>query len=204
LPLTVIFLAPMLREEKNHPGRAILTTTERAFAQATPYDAVYQALDRPVGLTLHYLDLDEEALITLRDLHCVHVPQIFAGKKQRSLINQVIVHPQTGALSHPGEAEELEKLQNILRRRRGKIERAHAALGRVLDKMLPNPDGLQASEKPAGIHIASARLNIPRADGLMRERAVCQFCGQETEDWWYLDRKTGLCKCRACLHRGLS
>jgi len=33
---------------------------------------------------------------------------------------------------------------------------------------------------------------------------VCIFCGLETSDWWFSDRKLGTCRCRSCYKKGIS
>lgn len=36
----------------------------------------------------------------------------------------------------------------------------------------------------------------------MNELPVCIFCGAETDNWWYLDGRINVCRCRDCYENG--
>jgi hypothetical protein len=202
-----IFLISLLRRDEKHPGRFFLSTTERAFAQTTPFDLLEQPLDRVAGKTLVYLDPDPDRVAILRDLHCIHTPQVFAGRESGLPLAEAVILLESGAIAASSEPDRLRDFQNRQKRRAAKMGQSQQSLGRVLQRILPQAAGPSGGDLARDVLEAgpgAARPLRPTVDSFLRERVVCQFCQQETEDWWYLDKKTGLCKCRDCLRKGIT
>jgi len=209
VPVLVLFLVDMLHQDSNRVGTAYLTTTEREFSRRTAYDVLENVLNRPVGKSLHYLDAEQEQVTTLRDVHCIHQPQVFQGVLRVDKLVSLTLNITDAEIIHPGEQERLEKFASRQAHRREKIDLSRRALGGVLDRMLPGKQDhpVPESSQSAGNLMRLSRTpvsQIPRPDQLLNRKAVCMFCGKETDDWWYLDRATGKCKCRDCLKKGKS
>jgi len=186
----------MLRPQKYHNNRLHLTTTEREFIQVSAYDEPYQELCQEPAGTLHYLDPDREFLTTFRGLCRVHSPQLFRGQSHRTRIDELLVSLQTGEFIHPGEGRIIELYHQSLDERKRTLERAQAALHQVAARMWPkNEPGAPQQSRSEPLQPADRRQLEP-------EIGRCVFCGQETSDWWYFDRTSGTCKCRACYRAG--
>jgi hypothetical protein len=219
IPVHYIFVQTMLKQNEFHPEVVYLTTTEREFAAQTDFDLLIGEIDRPAGKTLHYLDVENQKMTTLRDLHCIHSPQVFQGKLIVNDLKDLLVDQVAGGLAHPGEPKKLEQLRSKITQRKEKLTKARQSMGRILDRMLPKESDLSAPNSKIG---TSDSISVPEiqpvksryqteveTDALqlnliLNKMAICMFCGQETEDWWYLDRGTGKCKCRGCLKQGIS
>ena len=115
---------------------------------------------------------------------------------------------------HPGEAQALEEV----RREHSARQALYAQAREVFRQQLSTPRRRtrQVAENPK---IDSPKKSIsgnlfssldesktmpPPAHQLGKVEAACVFCGQLTSDWWYLDRKSGRCKCRECLTQGIA
>jgi hypothetical protein len=191
-----IFHIGMLRPQKYHPNRLHLTTTEREFLQVSAYDEPHQARCLEPAGTLHYLDPEREFLTTYRGLCRVHAPQLYRGQLHRSRIDELQVSLKTGEFVHSDEAGIIEKHRREQIEQKRAIEHAQATLRQAAAAMqhLNKPDASQPTEAD----IAIPAVHRPSQPEVGR----CVFCGQETSDWWYFDRATGNCKCRACYRAG--
>jgi hypothetical protein len=199
----------MRNPDPNKEGVVYLTTTEREFSRQTACDILENTLNRPVGKSLHYLDANLNQLITLRDLHCIHTPQVYQGVMHVDKLDQVSLRLPEAEIIHPGEQERLTRLITRQTQRQRKIDTARQGLGKVLDRMLPDKsDRPNLTAPPMGSGQLLNRRQTDRLtlhpDQLLNRPAVCMFCGIETTAWWYLDRATGKCKCRDCLAKGIS
>ena len=193
-----VFTASMLHPEADSLERLYLTTTEREFLRHTEYDEAVQSTFNLPGCSLHYLDADREVLITFRGLQVYHRPQLHTGHRHENLLNQVRIDRGTGKFIHPGEDERLERsLIAILSRARQQQKterRITLKMAELFGKMETQP------EAPA---VASAEVfPHPEATGEAGP-PKCVFCGQATDDYWYLDRVDNTCKCRDCYRQGM-
>lgn len=192
-----VFTASMLREDEAAPGNVHLTTTEREFMHRTVYD---QAVHGDWGKSLHYLDADARALITYRGLQLIHPPQLFRGRKESHELAAVQLLPKTGELVHPGEQERLDQFlqeQPELEKRR---QEQVASAQRLRQRWLSGTG--QAETAIPGRAARREDMDRVQESAVYQVEAICEFCGEKTSDWWYLDPKTHLCKCRACYHLG--
>jgi hypothetical protein len=161
------------------------------------------------------LDADQRTLTTWRDLHLIHAPQLFQGRRFRHAISEILVMPQNGELVHPGESERLHEYrqrQAEVERRRRQVEQAQAQRQRswqpsIADRPAQGPQEPQQIRevvKPGWM----ALLETPtKPSGELEQHAghqeaVCEICGTKTTDWWYFDGKTGRCRCRTCRDQG--
>jgi len=192
-----VFTASMLHPEGDSLERLILTTTEREFMRHTAYDEAVQSTYALPGSSLNYLDADHEVLITFRGLQVYHRPQLYAGYRHANPLNQVRLVPQTGGFIHPGEDERLERYQTaILAREREQQkteQRINLKMAELFDKIKTQPGA------PAGSRV---ELLPPPVSSGGEDLPKCVFCGQATDDYWYLNRVDNTCKCRNCYHQG--
>lgn len=186
----------MLRPQKYQQNRLHLTTTEREFIRVSVFDEPHQErCPEPTG-SLHYLDPEREFFTTYRGLCRVHAPQLYRGHTQRSRMDELMVSLQTGEPVHPGESRLIEQHHREIADRKHILEQAQAALRRASSALqISDERRTTGKEPPASSPPPHLRPNQP-------EVGTCVFCGQETNEWWYYNRATGECKCRACYRAG--
>lgn len=187
--VTWVLLAGMLRPDPNHPAWMLLSPTERDFLCQTAYDEIgreQHLLESDFGSTLHYLDEENGVLITLRSLVRVHPPNVFAGKREESLLELVELSPQ-GEFVYAGE----ERALNASRSQRlRQVERVR----RWLEPVRKDPPKQQEL------------IAAPSVQSTMQvDKVTCIFCGEWTDNWWasWVEDGERLGKCRDCLERGL-
>ena len=186
----------MLRPQKYQQNRLHLTTTEREFIEVSTYDEPHQErCSEPAG-SLSYLDPDRETITTYRGLCRVHAPQLYRGHTQRSRLDEMMVSFQTGEPIHPGESRLIEQHHREQVERKRVLEHAQATLRRA-SSILEGAD-----ERRGGGNDDPRSSPLPVRPQTQPEVGRCIFCGQETSDWWYFNRATGECKCRACYRAG--
>jgi hypothetical protein len=182
-----LFLAEMLHADPLSPGRLYLTTTERAFMQATAFDLL--SVEDGSGETLHYLNPESGVLATYRGLRLVHSPQVFEGWWVQHPLAAVGVVAATGEPIHPGEIERIQALVQTaqaarLQRAAEWRSRERARLGRGL------------GEKSRAVQAAPVNRQ-PFA-----RQATCRVCGRQTTDWVTLYSTDNTCLCRECQGEG--
>ena len=207
-PSFYIFLDEMHHPVPDQPGKIYLTTTERECAQTSDYDYLGHPIDLPIGQSLHYLDPTSRILKSYRDLLCVHKPQVFSGRMHVERLDNIYLDLLRGTPVFPGEGEKLKKLTLRREHRKEKVEGARKVLGEFMNRMLPDKDadrGYDEKRQTPNHHNLKSKLSSASAhsQSILVEAAICMLCGQTTNDWWYLDRATGLCKCRTCLKNGV-
>jgi hypothetical protein len=188
-----IFLLQVLNEEKKEFQSVLLSPTERAFLQTTPYDAMEAGAGTPGG-TLHYLDAEQESLTTYRALTLFHRPNWFKGIKKRAPLDELLVSRTDGGIIHPGEMTRLHAIrarQSRLQAKQQKFqERAQDWESRLSE---PAPETPPRSWEPAR---AYPDFDVP---------LPCATCGQVTTDYWstfFDDTGKKVCRCRDCLAKG--
>jgi hypothetical protein len=77
-----VILHSMLNEEKKLFHSLLLSPTERAFLQVTPFDQALAGTSLPGG-SLHYLDAEHAQVTTYRNLVLHHRPNWYKGLKNR-------------------------------------------------------------------------------------------------------------------------
>ncbi|HBX69334.1 MAG TPA: hypothetical protein DEH25_08100 [Chloroflexi bacterium] len=165
-----------------------LTTTERAFLQKSELDQAWQTHFEHLGSSLHYLDSEQEMLITYRNLNVIHLPQLYSGTRLEHPLSEVLAAPANGEFVHPGETDRLQKsraeieAQADVAAKRWQKAQDFFRQGSSRLEIFPKP-----SEKPA---------NPP-----YERRGTCKFCGQETTDWVTYFGQTNECICRDCKDR---
>ncbi len=103
-----VFLTNMLREDEQRADWVHLTTTEREFMLPSDYDQIERGFQDDPGRSLHYLDPENETLTTFRNLHLIHRPQLYAGRKEKHHLSEMLPLAKTGEFVHPGEHERLQ------------------------------------------------------------------------------------------------
>lgn len=192
-----VFLQAMLNEEEKEFHSLLLTPTERAFMQPTPYDEILSGAGE-VGKTLHYLDADSARLTTFRALKLHHRPNWFIGVKKSAALDEISLHLD-GNFVHPGEAARLaarhQRQQRLEHKRRQFAERGAQQADHPLDRE-PTPPPPPSRWKPR---------STPSGPGDPGPEALaCATCGQITSDYWstfYDVSGRKLCRCRECLAR---
>jgi hypothetical protein len=205
--VTYIFLAAMLNEEKKEFHSLLLTPTERAFMQPTPYDE-FLAGAGEVGKSMHYLDADAARLTTFHGLRLHHRPNWFKGLKKTAALDEISAGPEGGFI-YPGEAVRLgkfyQKKQRLENKRRSYAERRAYAERRqdpasqadLPQRLDPLPPSAPRERWGTGAPPDDAGQAAP-------EELPCVTCGQITLDYWstfYDAAGRKLCRCRECLAR---
>jgi len=191
-----IFLQAMLNEEEKEFHSLLLTPTERAFMQSTPYDEILSGVGE-VGKTLHYLDADSARLTTFRALKIHHRPNWFIGVKKSAWLDEISL-TSDGSFVYPNEPARLaayhQRQQRLERKRRQIAEREAAFDAR-------SPGRESAPPPPRRWRPPSTSAGLPPA---APEALPCATCGQITSDYWstfYDASGRKLCRCRECLAR---
>ncbi len=192
-----VFTTTMLHPDEDNFERLYLTTTEREFLRSTAYDSAVQNTAGQPGSSLHYLDSDQEMMITLRGLQVFHRPQLYSGYRYENPLSQVSWDPQDGGFVHPGEGEHLQRTriaaQARIREQQKTEQRAKIKMTELLsDYHAPSDSNARPGLEP------QAPLNNPGKAGLPK----CIYCGRATDDYWYLNRADNTCKCRDCYRQG--
>jgi Competence protein CoiA-like family len=188
----------LLQPQLYHANRLNLTTTEREFIRFSDYDVPYQErCSEPAG-SLHYLDPERETLTTYRGLCRIHAPQLYRGHPHRSRLDDLLVSLDSGVFVHQGEDLNIERHRQEQAERKIAIERMQATLRQAASAMQ------SSDEQLAGVKNTPRTSHQPQPEQPPPEMGLCIFCGQMTSDWWYFNRATGECKCRACYRSGLA
>lgn len=205
-----LFTLTMLHEDELVPGRLHLTTTEREFLRTSALDAAAEASGEAAGQSLHYLDLQQERLLSFRRLHLEHPPQRYRGRKNEHPLAEIQWLLEAAEPLHPGEAELLKRFTREAAAGRERLRRQEAFLARVhppqrrlggdLERFsrseekapAPSPEIVQEDHQtPPPPPPESGRQPFAR-------QGVCIQCGKLTSDWVRFFGKTGECVCRAC------
>jgi len=64
-----------------------------------------------VGKSLHYIDSDNNKVVTYRALRLEHAPQQYGGHSRYSMLEELLVSPATGEFVHPGEHQLFKEYQ---------------------------------------------------------------------------------------------
>ena len=185
-----LFTADMLHIEPDRPERLYLTTTEREFLQVSAMDLAWQK--QPLtgaGKTLHYLDGDRGLLVTYRNVHLLHEPQLFRGQRLESQLAEVQFSAVGQEFVHPGELAQLAWQQQELALRQQKEQARLQRAEEKLQKLIGKP-GKQsgAAEPPAW----------DERERFASKAGTCRGCGKLTTDWVSFFGNTNECICRSC------
>lgn len=181
-----LFLIDLLRPDAGWPqSRLHLTTTERGFIRQSALDQAWQTHFEHRGGSLHYLDPDQRAVTTYRNLTRVHKPQLYTGKQLQNQLSRLLISEHTGEFIHPGETARLARAQQQLAAQQHqaaeRLRKAEAFFqGVSLSQWVSEPP-----ETPA----------IPQA---FDRQATCRVCGIQTSDWLTYFGETQECLCRNC------
>ncbi|HWI56955.1 MAG TPA: competence protein CoiA family protein, partial [Bacillota bacterium] len=109
-----VFLSARLKRTEDQE-EFLLDTTQREFRQASAYDLRALAGWASPG-TLHFVDTKASEWTSLRGLHLVHDPQVFAAHAVRfSPLEHLLWSEAHSDWVHPGEAEQLRALRESLK-----------------------------------------------------------------------------------------
>ena len=189
VPIQWIFITELLHEDSElASNRLCLTTTERAFLQMSAFDQAWQTHFEQLGKSLHYLDTEQETLITYRNLNVIHAPQVYAGTRLVHPLREILVDTDNGEFIHPGETERLQK-------RRSEIEAQAEAAALRLQKA-------QDFFRRGSLANAGTPFLKNKPGNQPYERlGTCRICGKQTTDWITYFGQTKECICRECNDR---
>lgn len=190
LPVHWVFDIHLLKPDDFQPrNRLHLTTTERAFIRMTGYDPAWQTHFERLGGSLHYLDPDEEALTTYRNLTVVHLPQLYTATRLQHSLSEIEISTDTGEFIHPGEIEQGQKRQAEIegqqREAAERLQKAEAFFN-------------TASERSTSLPYQKGPVDARRP---FEREGTCKFCGTITTNWVRYNGETGECVCRDCKDR---
>ena len=184
-----ICVIDLLRPDEFNPqSRLHLTTTERAFMRQTELDQAWQTHFEQLGGSLHYLDPDDDTLITYRNLNLVHKPQLYTGKRLKNSLDDMLVSNITGEFIHPGEAAQLERS----RRKMAAQQRQTEERRRRAESFLKGASFSKGS--PDERKTSTTQTAFER-------KATCRICGNLTADWVTYYGQSNECVCRECKDR---
>ena len=198
-----IFLADLLRRDEDKDVRLHLTTTEREFLQSSSYNIPSHPSAGQPGQTLHYLETEPPFLLTFRNLHLIHSPQLFEGDMFRTDLSSVRVSPLNGEFVHPGEHDRLQEFEKEKEEWEKQYLQRSTRLIRPTQSSgsISTPAQTEAAERADATEQPAARLNTPIMT-VQKDEATCVFCGKKTRDWWAFDGATKSCKCYECYRSG--
>ena len=191
-----VFLSSMMNEEKKELYSLLLTPTERAFLEKTPYDELSAGLSAAGG-SLHYLDFEQAVVTTFRNLVLYHRPNWYTGRKKSASLGEVRANARDGNIIYPGEQERLNakaKKRARLAEKRRQYEERHQE-----QPPLHNP--LPRKLRGRGVSPTDAA----KPDAEAPETLPCVTCGRMTQDYWstfYDEAGRKMCRCRECLDSG--
>jgi hypothetical protein len=197
-----VFTASMLHTDADSLERLYLTTTEREFMRHTDFDEpVQSSFSSPgaslPGASLHYLDANQDTLLTFRGLQVYHRPQLYSGYLHENRLSQVSLVPETGEFVHPGEEELLERYRIAITGRALQQHKTEQRIAQKMAELFGNTEDRPAP--PAGLIGALSSQTAEEGDVGV---PVCVFCGKKTDNYWYLNRVDNTCKCRDCYRQG--
>jgi hypothetical protein len=200
-----LFLAAMLRPDNEDDAAIHLTTTEREFMCHSDYNLLVPRHPfESSGHTIHYLDHETSLLTTYRGLRLVHSPQVYQGNPVSHPIEDVLISPKNGEFVHPGEYEQLQAHKEKKANERGKLERLRQVRSKEVKPQRTVTRKRQSLPSPDSFRQQQVTPNTAPPPQYEPEKAICEFCGEYTSDWWHYDGETQTCRCRSCLKRGLS
>jgi hypothetical protein len=203
-----VFAAALIKTEPGQPAQIHLTTTEREFKTQTDSDIAHPLETFSPGETLHYLDAETASLITYRNLNLRHPPQLFAGRRLESPLDDIQINLQTGDFLHAGETEKIAHFRHTQQHRHEKMRQTLPKLGERFARMVPTGGksdlSVLFSNAPGkkSLDGLAPLASEPRTGDTVRTPfarvGTCKHCGRQTDDWISYDGRTGTCVCRAC------
>lgn len=192
-----VFTAEMQHPEEDNLERLYLTTTEREFMRRSLYDESIQSAFTSPSSSLHYLDAGGEILTTFRNLQVFHRPQLYTGHRYANPLRNVKIVPMTGEFIHPGEAERMDRYQYAMLERARQQQKTQKRITQKLSDF--NGTMQMRPDLSAG---ANTGIFPGEVESVESGNPKCVFCGQKTDDYWYLNRADNTCKCRVCYRQG--
>lgn len=203
-------LANLLREDNHDQETIHLTSTERDIAYISEYNSLYSGN----GRSLSYLDVENNNILTLRGLHCIHSPQKYHFNfKLVTILDQVLLSQQTGEFVHPGEHERLEKLKKEIekqkrlraieeQRRRSEENKRQQKLTEKQDRTFSRSITQTWNVKHPFTETSSHLLKPPKGKKIESESCnylekpfPCIVCAKMTTNWTTLDLNNNTCTC---------
>jgi hypothetical protein len=192
VPVNVVILSSISKVAADDPAVLYLSTTEREFCTASPYDATWKELSFSSGKSIHYLNLDCESVITYRNLQLVHLPQQHTGKRLETPLAELSFDSASGEIVHPGERERLLNTSSkfsLPAADVAKYGRGRGRMGLRIRRSLKEQDEEDQKNRQ---EINHAPVN------LLSRQGVCRYCGKKTTDWVQFFGDSGECICREC------
>lgn len=210
-------LADMLREDDQDQWTVHLTPTERDITYLSEYNKLYSSK----GGSLSYLNVENNNIFTLRGLSCIHSPQKYHFNfKLETVLEQVLLSPQTGEFVHPGEHERLEKHNKEIEEQERLIAiekqrilneetKRQQELAEQQDMISSNLTTRSCKERQ---HFSSSSDPEPKSQKDKKKESesypyleklyTCRICGIMGTDWVDLDLSNNTCICsNECLVR---
>ncbi|MFT5700922.1 MAG: hypothetical protein ACI8ZB_003807 [Desulforhopalus sp.] len=206
---TWVFLFNLLDRETDKQQSVHLSPTERELAYGSEYNQIYSQYN----LSINYLHLEPPAVMTLRGLSCVHLPQKYEYTTELTdRLSEMLVSPLTGEIVHPGEHEKLVKHKNLIEAARLREEEVQRELEKRRQKQIEQRAARITENKPQREPNPIQTRPQRTEKKVEKEEAeevgltyLCRICGKSTTDWSTLFTEDNTCICsRECLrvHQG--
>jgi hypothetical protein len=200
-----LFIADLMNRDPLRRDHLYLTTTERAFMVESSFDRFSHENHTNRGKSLQYLDPNTRTLYTYRGLQMYHSPQLYRGTLISDSLSDVKISLTSGELIYPIEADLMQSPKEQLKELGAGGKSMATYLPRHFRKRpFPEQSTGKLSQLPTP-DLGSYRMSqddLSVGDRDQEQLPQCVFCGRVTGDYWYHDRTTNTCKCRACFQEG--
>lgn len=194
-----IFDGSILNNDVEDRNIVNLSTTERTFQSPSKFNITSDY--HQLGKTLHFLDSNDDKMVSFRSLQLQHEPQQHYGLRKESLLTDLMVSPSSGEFVHPGESEVLKEYA-LIQDERMKLRESQRgeslSLPRACDLLvqIPAADVSERYSSPPKPQTTGRANNIP----LEKEnrQLKCMICGELVDTWWMEDTAIEMCKCYNC------
>jgi hypothetical protein len=188
-----VFTSSMLHPDQLDRQHLFLSTTERTFMAGSQYDQTIRGFAFSRGKTIHYIDSDNDTLITYRNSRLYHPPQEYSGFLLKAPLSKITPDPRNGEFIHPGEEQKLRKIQT---ENQTLYEKQQRTIPTLLKRQAASGDEVLLLQSPAPSINATTDQILQRNP--FEKTAICRACGRSTSDWITYDGKTSTCLCRNC------
>jgi competence CoiA-like predicted nuclease len=198
-----IFDSSVLKVDDRENFSVNLSSTERFFMRSSQYDITPDKWKK--GASLHYIDSEQNKLITYRSLYLVHSPQQHDGYQKYNFMSALLISPINGEFVHPGEHELFKAYeeQEQIREEFKKTQEERYLRNISWDKSnYPLTNRFADSHKSCDVLNSDKLSDIEPVQENSPQLLRCKVCGALVDRWWMEDHSDNTCKCYNCYGYG--